>query len=293
MKNTLIIDGHNLAFRAYHLIKAKVEKEQMIHHKDEIIYIFLNSFISYYKMAQFDSVIFAWDHKLDYEHKNFRKSLSPYKENRTHDDDTVIFDIIDEILTITESLGCKNILPKSLEADDIIYYICKNKSGKKFVVSSDKDLLQIVDEDTTVYSPIKKIVYNNDNFLHLVGMTTDQFIIYKAILGDTSDNITGVPKYGTKKSFKLATNWDINQLPEEHHPIVINNLNIMDLSLAKNFVDEGEFEYFEQQYNISNSFNESKIKEIFKEKGFKKFLFNFHEWLKLQSAEFDIYDLFE
>lgn len=293
MKNILIIDGHNLAFRAYHTVKAKTPSDQMPDKKDEVIYIFLNSFISYYKLGDFQEVVFAWDHKLDYECKNFRKTLSAYKENRDHTPDNTIFTIIDELLTIVSALGCKNILPKSLEADDIIYHLCKNHTGKKTVVSSDKDLLQIVDEDTTLYSPTKKIIYNNDNFRQLVGMTTEQFIIYKAVLGDPSDNIPGVPKYGTKKSLTVANNWPNNTFDSDQLAIVENNRNIMDLSRAKNFVSPDEFTYFDEQYNNTVEFDTDTVKNIFKEKGFTKFLYNFHDWTKLQTPAFDMWDLIE
>ena len=228
MNLTLIIDGHNLAFRAYYLIKSKSDKP-IEECKDDVIFVFLNSFMSYYKMGNFDSVIFAWDHKTD-EHfeteTNFRKEVSDYKENRDHSNDAVIFTFIDEIIVILNALGCQNILPKSLEADDIIYYICKNHSGKKFVVSSDKDLLQIVDENTSIYSPNKKIIYNEENFHRLVGMTPEQFVVYKAILGDQSDNIMGIPRYGTKKSTKLATMDNYQELLDSDQLAILEkNLN--------------------------------------------------------------------
>lgn len=295
MKQTLIIDGHNLAFRSYHLIKAKYPNEDIITKKDDIIYIFLNSFISYYKLwTTFSEVIFTWDHKLDHGEANFRKSLVPYKENRENKDDAV-FAIIDELLTITKNLGCKNILPKSLEADDIIYYICKHTKGEKLVISSDKDLLQLVSEDTTIYSPNKKIIYNKDNFKSLMGMETKDFVVYKAILGDVSDNIPGVPRYGEKKALKMALNWEEakSNFNEEQMEIVERNLKIMDLSRAKEFCDESEFSYYEEQLNTSSDFNDEFIKELFKEKNYKKFLFNFHEWDKLRNSYVDFLQYFE
>lgn len=290
MKSYLLIDGHNLAFRAYHLIKAKGTPPDTL--ANETIFIFLNSFLSYFKMGEFDEVVFAWDHKLDgdAETSNFRKTIVEYKENRDHSSDTAIFKIIDELIEITKKLGCSNIMSNHLEADDIIYYISKNKLGKKFVVSSDKDLLQIVDENTSVYSPTKKIVYNTDNFEQLIGMTPVEFVKYKAILGDTSDNISGVPKYGTKKAHKLAKNWENNPLSEEELKIVARNMELMDLSVAHSFVPATEYESFENQLANKSEFQNETIKALFREKGYKKFLFNFHEWEKLETSSLTMWD---
>ena len=285
MQNTLIIDGHNLAFRSYHLIKGQKPDQTTSESKNDIIYIFLNSFLSYFKLGNFTSIIFVWDHKVDPSNKNYRKEVVAYKENREHKDPE-IFTIIDELLTIVEKFGAKNILPLSLEADDIIYYLCKNKPGNKYVVSSDKDLLQLVDENTSVYSPTKKIVYNSTNFTKFMGMTTDEYIIYKAILGDTSDNIPGVPRYGDKKATKAAKNWEEykNQFTPEQIEIVERNLKIMDLSNAQNHCDPSEYSYYEEQLNKNNEFSETEIKDYFRSKGFKKFLFNFHEWEKVRNS---------
>lgn len=93
-----------------------------------------------------------------------------------------------------------------IEADDVIAYLSnhiKDEIGtEKIIMSSDKDFLQLVDDKTVIYSPTKKIVYNISNLEKEFGFFYKNFILYKILDGDKSDNIPGIRGCGLKTLLK-------------------------------------------------------------------------------------------
>ena len=91
-----------------------------------------------------------------------------------------------------------------IEADDTIAYIA-NKLVKEEVtiMSSDQDFLQLVDDRITVWSPTKKIFYTPNKVLEDYGVPSHNFLMYKVLMGDKSDNIEGVRGLGPKKLPKI------------------------------------------------------------------------------------------
>jgi DNA polymerase-1 len=109
---------------------------------------------------------------------------------------------------LVEYLQC---LPTTLisidkvEADDIISFLAQgfgSKGHRVTIVSSDKDFLQVVDDNVEVYSPIKKKIYKKRDVAEELGMIPENYLILKALLGDNSDNLTGVKGLGIKTVLK-------------------------------------------------------------------------------------------
>ena len=98
------------------------------------------------------------------------------------------------------------------EADDIIAYISRTilSDSNKIIMSTDKDFLQLVDEKTTVWNPTKKKLYDMNRVQDEYGIYSKNFIIYKILDGDKSDNIPGIQGAGLKTIIK-----NIPQLAEE------------------------------------------------------------------------------
>ena len=92
-----------------------------------------------------------------------------------------------------------------IEADDTIAYIT-NKLVKEEVVimSADQDFLQLVDERVTVWSPIKKKFYTPELVMKDYGVPAHNFLMYKVLMGDKSDNLEGVKGLGPKKLPKIV-----------------------------------------------------------------------------------------
>jgi DNA polymerase I len=116
---------------------------------------------------------------------------------------------VDQIRRLIHYLDClpvKTISIDKAEADDIIAYysdILPKKYGSKvYIVSSDKDFLQLINENVIVYRPTEKEFYNREMIKNKFGVLAENFILYKTLLGDNSDKIPGVKGLGEKGIFK-------------------------------------------------------------------------------------------
>jgi len=150
-----------------------------------------------------------------------RKNLHPeYKSGRNiarMTNHSAFEDIDDEqdskVNQITRLIHYLKCLPINLisidkiEADDIIAYLssymASKFNSKCVIVSADKDFLQLVNNNITVYSPIIKEYYTPKLVKDKFGLPPQNFILYKTLLGDNSDKIEGIPGLGPKKLFKL------------------------------------------------------------------------------------------
>lgn len=152
---------------------------------------------------------------------NNRKNIIPeYKSERnlsritnwdafdTQDDeeDSKVNQIV-RIIQYLKTLPVKTISIDKVEADDIIAYLSNtliNKpEDKAFIVSSDKDYLQLVNENVIVWSPIVKKYYTPSLVESEFGCPAENFILYKVLMGDNSDKIPGIKGLGVKKLYKL------------------------------------------------------------------------------------------
>ena len=94
-----------------------------------------------------------------------------------------------------------------IEADDVIAFLAKEfKDSKHTIVSSDKDFLQIVNNNVEVYSPIKKKTYGPAEVKEELGFIPENYLIVKSLLGDNSDNLSGVKGLGVKGIMKHFPN---------------------------------------------------------------------------------------
>ena len=93
----------------------------------------------------------------------------------------------------------------NIEADDTIAYITNNLLEKEVtIMSADQDFLQLVNERVTVWSPIKKKFYTPDLVMKDYGVPAHNFLMYKVLMGDKSDNIGGIKGLGPKKLPKIV-----------------------------------------------------------------------------------------
>ena len=94
-----------------------------------------------------------------------------------------------------------------VEADDVIAHLAqvidKEYNGRSIIVSSDKDFLQLVNDNIIVYRPIEKSFYTDAMIVEKIGLKAENFILYKVLMGDASDKVAGVKGLGPKKLFKL------------------------------------------------------------------------------------------
>lgn len=251
MKN-LILDCNNLLYRTFWVSKNNIDDENS---GPIIVHLFLNSLFSYVKQFKPDKIYAVWDKKLNTQPVNFRKQLlaGDYKAGRDKSLIEGAHDYDDNIKELLENLGIRTIYPYNLEADDVIGWLTtssKIKNEQHIIITVDKDMLQLVDDNVSVYSPIKKVLYTKDSF-QILNNNIEQkyFLPMKALIGDQSDNISGLHKVGEKKGFKLAVEIvdknNIGCLTDEQKSIYTRNLQIMDL--RKGYLHEDEYIHYVNQ----------------------------------------------
>jgi len=148
-----------------------------------------------------------------------RKNIIPeYKSGRNvtrvnwevfddiEEEDTSKIEQIVRIIHYLKTLPVKTLSLNKAEADDIIAYLSttlpKQPEDKVFIVSSDKDFLQLISNQVIVYRPIEKKYYTEDVFRSKYKISPKNFILYKTLLGDQSDKIKGVKGLGEKGLLK-------------------------------------------------------------------------------------------
>lgn len=108
------------------------------------------------------------------------------------------------LLDYLDTLPINVISIDKIEADDTIAYITNNLLKEEVIImSADQDFLQLVNNRITVWSPIKKIFYTPEKVLEDYGVPAHNFLMYKVLMGDKSDNLEGVKGLGPKKLPKI------------------------------------------------------------------------------------------
>ena len=210
----LLIDGLNLFFRNFAMLN--MVNPQGIHIGG--LGGFLRSLGALIRQIQPTSVYVVFD---GVGSTTNRKNLLPeYKSERniTRVTNWKIFDSLDEeheakidqivrLMHYLKQLPVKLIMQDKTEADDIISHLAqtidKQYNGKSFIVSSDKDFLQLINNNIVVYRPIEKRVYTEELVKEKFNVLASNFLIYKTLLGDASDKVQGVKGLGPKKVSKL------------------------------------------------------------------------------------------
>ena len=126
-------------------------------------------------------------------------------DNLEEEHDSKIDQIV-RVIQYLKLLPVKTTILDKVEADDIIAVLAKKLVKKHnstcFIVSSDKDFLQLVTDKIILYRPMEKEYYTPKVVEEKLGLLSKNFILYKTLLGDNSDNIPGVKGLGVKGIFK-------------------------------------------------------------------------------------------
>ncbi len=206
----LLIDGSNLIFRAYY-----ATENMNIINPDGIKVNAINTLISMLNKLVNEEKPTHMFIALDTGKSTFRHDMYADYKGKRSETPTDLKNQFPLAKDLYESMGIKFGYTDDFEADDLIATyatIAKKENFEVLVFSGDKDLLQLVDEKINVLTPklgfAKAVYYDLDTFFEKYTFYPDRFIEYKALVGDTSDNIIGVPGIGDKTAKKL-----INEYP--------------------------------------------------------------------------------
>lgn len=159
-----------------------------------------------------DQILIAWDgpdgsRKRKDMDKNYKEGRKPIRLNRAFHNLTDNEEIQNKIwqqMRLVEYLNnmpIMQVMIPQIEADDIISYVVQMpyyKGWQKVIVSNDKDFLQLCNDETVVYRPAKKMVYNKNAILEEIGIHPTNMALARAIIGDASDNLPGIKGVGFK-----------------------------------------------------------------------------------------------
>ncbi len=203
MSRIILIDGNSLLHRAYHALPGLKTSKGFY---TGAIFGFLRLLAKLVKEQKPTHMAVAFDLKAPtFRHMRFAE----YKGTRKPMDQELAmqFDPLKELLTM---MNIKVVTKEGYEADDILGTLSKRFDDETFVVTGDRDSFQLVSPTTTILWTKKGVTdleYVTPDWLLADGFTVEQFIDYKALRGDPSDNIPGVKGVGEKTARDLLTTY--------------------------------------------------------------------------------------
>lgn len=203
-KPLIIIDGYGFIFRAYHIQPPLTSPSSV---PVGALYGFTSMLLKVIKDFDFEHAVIV----LDSAGKNFRHEIyKDYKANRPAAPDDLIIQL-KLIPKIAEALNFKTFAKVGFEADDIIATLASKateSSQDAIIISSDKDLMQLINGHIKMYDPVKAKYINHDDVVAKFGVGPNRVGDVQALIGDKSDNIPGVAGIGVKGAAKLINEFD-------------------------------------------------------------------------------------
>ncbi len=300
-EKVLVIDGNSIMNRAFYGIRLLSVKDGTY---TNAVYGFLNIFYMMESMLKPDYVAVAFDISAP----TFRhKMYDAYKAGRRSMPD----ELRPQMSLIKDVLRAMNIPILELEgyeADDILGTVAKVSSTKDivtYILTGDKDSLQLVSEMSNVVMPGKNgskteyTIYNPETLMEAMGVKPYQIIELKALMGDKSDNIPGVPKVGEKTALTLLNMSDnIENL--------YNNIDNIDVSdkLRANLIENKEMAFLSKTLATINTdvpinldyevlrvkdVNLEEVTKLFTRLEFKKFLDRYTNGVEVVNVNGDFF----
>ena len=199
MQNSLIlIDGSSFLFRAYHAVpplsNLKGEPTNAIYGVSNMLRKLINDYPTDYFTVVFDAP-----------GKTFRNELyDQYKAHRPPMPDDLRVQI-EPLHQLIKAMGLPLIMESGVEADDVLGALAQHAAAQGFKViisTGDKDMAQLVTDQIILENTMSNTRMDRQGVIDKFGVTPEQIIDYLALMGDTSDNIPGVPKVGPKTAAK-------------------------------------------------------------------------------------------
>ena len=208
MKKLLLVDANSMVFRAYYATAYTRMMTTSSGQPTNALYGFANMVFKALEMLEPEGVLFAFDSKA----KTFRhKQYEQYKGTRAE----LPQELIDQFALVREYLDAFDVIRYEIEgyeADDIIgTMVSKHPDAKKIILTSDRDLLQLIDDNTSVLLMKKGITETQlvdvKTLKEEQGLDPSQIVDLKSLMGDSSDNIPGVAGVGEKTAKKLLDDY--------------------------------------------------------------------------------------
>ncbi|MFN4131667.1 MAG: DNA polymerase I [Caldimicrobium sp.] len=282
-KRALLIDGSSFIYRAYFAIPGYLATSKGLPTKA----IFGITQMLLKILKEWDPKIIVWF--MDEKAPTFRHiQFEEYKATRPGMPDELKIQI-PYIKKIVSALGIPIVSAEGFEADDLIATFIETFQIPVIMIAPDKDLLSLINERVLAFDPIRDNITDMESFKNKYGFLPSSFPDFRALVGDPSDNIKGVPGIGEKTAKDLILKYqslanlfeNLANLPDkklkikllEHKDKIFRNLELMKLRKDAPLPSSDLNYYYRKEPDYQ------RLKELFKFLEFKKFLkeFNFPE----------------
>lgn len=205
MKKILVIDGNSILNRAFYGIRPLKTKDGLF---TNAIYGMVTMVERYLSMCTPDYFAVAFDMKKP----TFRHAFSAdYKANR-HGMPEELAMQLEPAKECLRAMGALVLTAEGFEADDILGTLAamgEDADMMTYVATGDRDSLQLISEKTNVVlaTNTEPLLFDTEAFIEKYGVRPEQFVDVKALMGDSSDNIPGVPGIGEKTALKLIAEY--------------------------------------------------------------------------------------
>lgn len=276
---TLLVDMNNLLFRAFFvssLHNKSGQKVSGIFGAMKMLKVLLVKFKP-------DNVVVAWDLGKSQQRIQIYPEYKAHRDEKRKPEDVEALQYNRErTQAILSSLPVKQVMLQDVEADDVIGYLCEKLKGKKIVVSNDQDFFQLVNKDTHVYMPNKQKLIKPSNVENELGFPVKYYVLWKSMVGDTSDNIKGIHGIGPKKATKIIQGRLAGQ-----KKLPINSDEMKILNRNKDLIAIGALLQPDQIKEIRKVYRKEKTKDLnfkavkvqFAKQDFNTLFFAFQEWI--------------
>ncbi len=201
-KPLVLVDGSSYLFRAFYALPSSLTSPDGM--QTNAIHGVLNMLDSLRKTYDPDHMVVIFDAK----GKTFRNDMyAEYKATRPPMPDE-LRDQIAPLHEIVVAQGYPMIVMPGVEADDVIGTMSKLYDGDVIISTGDKDMAQLVDDQISLINTMSNSFHDRQGVIDKYGVPPERIRDYLALMGDTSDNIPGVPKVGPKTAVKWLAEYD-------------------------------------------------------------------------------------
>ena len=301
MKRVMIVDALNAYFRAF------IVNPSISIHGQPIggLKGFLGILQKLCRDINPDSIVIVWDgpggsRKRRQQNKNYKEGRKPIRVNCPNNltpeqqRENMVWQQV-RLIEYLNELPVIQFRFDEIEADDVISYVSRlphYNGWQKVIVSNDKDFIQLCDDETVLLRPTQKVVHNKVNVVDDFNIHPRNFAVARAIAGDASDNLVGVPRAGLKsiaknlnflredKDVTLHEVFDFCESVDskakfftnilEHKDIVISNYKLMQLYAPAISLQSQEKVHYALN-NFEHDYNKTEILRMMNQDGFGVF----------------------
>ena len=279
MKNLFLIDGSGFIFRAFYAIPLLTNSQGI---PINAVYGYCNMILNIYEKFKPEQMIVVFDTKK----KTFRSDIyKEYKSNRTDPPEELIpqFSIIRDA---TDALQIPRLEMDGYEADDIIATYTKQAEEKGVsvtIISSDKDLMQLVNKNTKMYDSMKDKFIGVKEVKEKFGVEPSKIIDVQALAGDRIDNIPGVSGIGVKTAAELINNFNslenvlakVNEIKQPKRRQILIDEKDKALISKKLVTLKCNVDIKKYDLNLFQGINQKTALKFFEKHGFKNLISRF------------------